>query len=77
MSYDVISDIICTSEDCIATYLLDLQCANTIMTQLYALGYFDLQTGEVFQNGVMSYYVLSKYGIQKLVELKVIKKENE
>ena len=64
MSIEVISNVLCTIEDCPANYFLDLQCANTIISQFYALGYLELQTGEVFQNGVMSYYVLTKFGIQ-------------
>lgn len=74
MSFNIISNVLCTIEDCTVNYFLDLQCANTIISQFYALGYIELQTGEVFQNGVMSYYVLTKFGIQKLVELMALKK---
>lgn len=74
LAIDVIDKSICEYKKCSFGYYLDKQCAHAILSQFYALGYLDLQTGEVFQSGVMSYYVLTKYGLKKYVELTAIKK---
>lgn len=70
----IVDELICAYKKCNKNNTLDVQCAQTILSQFYALGYMELQTGEVFQNGVMSYYVLTKYGMKHLVELSAIKK---
>ena len=74
MAINTIDKVICTYKRCHPDSSLDVQCAQTILSQFYALGYMELQTGEVFQDGVMSYYVLTKYGMKHLVELTAVKK---
>lgn len=77
MAVERIGDIICAYKGCHPDSSLDMQCSQTILSQFYAIGYLELQTGEVFQSGVMSYYVLTKYGMKHLVELTAVKKKNE
>lgn len=74
MAIGTIDDAICKKQGCHPNSYLDEQCAQTILSQFYALGYLDLKSGEVFQNGIMSYYVLNKYGMRHLVRLTVVKK---
>ena len=74
MAIEMVDKLICRFKESDENSSLDVQCAQTILSQFYALGYLELQTGEVFQSGVMSYYVLTKYGIKHLVELSAIKK---
>lgn len=74
MAIETIGKLICAYKECKENNSLDVQCAQTILSQFYALGYMDLQTGEVFQSGVMSYYVLTKYGMKYLVQLSAVKK---
>lgn len=76
MAVETIDKVICAYKKYSSDYSLDVQCAQTIISQFYVLGYIDLQTGEVFQSGVMSYYVLTKYGMKHLVELTAVKKES-
>lgn len=66
---DIISRIFCTFKGQSIGYFLDAACGQTILSQLYALRYLDLRTGEVFQSGVESYYVLTDYGMKEYVKL--------
>lgn len=66
---DIISKIVCTFKGQNMDYFLDAACGQTILSQLYALRYLDLRTGEVFQSGVESYYVLTDYGMKEYVKL--------
>lgn len=66
---DIISRIFCTFKGQNIDYFLDAVCGQTILSQLYALRYLDLRTGEVFQSGIESYYVLTDYGMKEYVKL--------
>lgn len=66
---DIISRIFCTFKGQNIDYFLDAACGQTILSQLYALRYLDLRTGEVFQSGIESYYVLTDYGMKEYVKL--------
>lgn len=74
MAIEKIDKLICAYKENDKNCSLDVQCAQTILSQFYVLGYLELQTGEVFQSGVVSYYVLTKYGMKHLVELSAVKK---
>lgn len=74
MAIEAIGEAICKIQECHPNSYLDEKCAQTILLQFYALGYLDLRSGEVFQNGIMSYYVLNKYGMKHFVKLTVVKK---
>lgn len=74
MAIETVDKLMCAYKECDKNSSLDVQCSQTILSQFYALRYLELQTGEVFQSGVMSYYVLTQYGMKYLVELSAVKK---
>lgn len=74
LATESIDKAICEYKECPWGHYLYNQCAQTIIAQFYALGYIKLQSGEVFQNGVVSYYVLTELGMRHFVELTALKK---
>lgn len=71
---DTLSRIICGYKECSFTHSLDGACGQTILAQFYALRYLELKSGEVFQSGVESYYILTQYGMKEYVKLAAVRK---
>lgn len=49
MAIEMVDKLICTYKESDENSSLDVQSAQTILSQFYALGYLELQTGEVFR----------------------------
>lgn len=66
---DTLTHVIAKYKKCDETHYLDAECGQAILSQLYALHYIELRTGEVYQAGVESCYVLTEYGMKEFVKL--------
>ena len=71
---DILSRDLSQFKGCYLSHYLATSCGQMILSQLYALRYLELKTGEVFQSGVESYYVLTEYGMKEFVNLTAIRK---
>lgn len=71
---DILSRDLSLFKGCYLSHYLATSCGQMILSQLYALRYLELKTGEVFQSGVESYYVLTEYGMKEFVNLTAIRK---
>lgn len=71
---DSLTHVFAKYKNCEDTHYLDVECGQAILSQFYALHYIELRTGEVYQAGVESCYVLTEYGMNEFVKLTAKKK---